>query len=105
MPITPRHSLGPPRSLVARPFTDRQDLIEAFDAALRGSHNEQHHVLVYFGVGGIGKTTLRKELVRRLEADYKDSVHAILDFDVPTYRDMETGLFVLRKTLSENYKV
>jgi tetratricopeptide (TPR) repeat protein len=61
-------------------------------------------VLVYYGVGGIGKTSLRKQLQQLVVGDDR-VVSGVLDFDVASYRDQETALFALRKELQRQYQI
>jgi tetratricopeptide (TPR) repeat protein len=104
MPIRPKHTPSEGRPVAQRQFTDREDFIKTFQFALAGKHPDKHHVLVFYGVGGIGKTSLRKELAK-LIAEQDDVTSAVLDFETPGYRDMETALFALRKSLLVNSKV
>jgi tetratricopeptide (TPR) repeat protein len=104
MPIKPRHTPSEGRPVAQRQFTDREDFIKTFRTALAAERREQPTVLVYYGVGGIGKTSLRREL-RRLIAEPDGTVSAVLDFETPGYRDMETALFALRKALLNDFKV
>jgi hypothetical protein len=43
-------------------FTDREELIAAFERNLEHKKPEEHRVLVFYGDGGIGKTTLLQKL-------------------------------------------
>jgi tetratricopeptide (TPR) repeat protein len=43
-------------------FTDREELIAAFERNLAHKQPEEHRVLVFYGDGGIGKTTLLQKL-------------------------------------------
>lgn len=105
MPIQPRHTLGKSRPRAGPEFTDREDFINVFKTTLLDGPRGRHRVLVYYGVGGIGKTTLRKELSKLTELLKPGTVQAALDLDVPSYRNQEAALFVLRKALREDYKV
>jgi tetratricopeptide (TPR) repeat protein len=105
MPIQPRHTLAPARPRAVRRFTDREDFISAFKTAFLTGPRDQPRVLAYYGVGGIGKTTLRKELSRIAEVLRPGTVQTALDFDVANYRDQETALFVMRKDLLDKYKI
>jgi tetratricopeptide (TPR) repeat protein len=105
MPIQPRHTITSARPRAGRRFTDREDFIGAFKTAFLDGPREQPRVLVYYGVGGIGKTTLRKELSRLTEVLKPGTVQTALDFDVANYRDQETALFAMRKELHEKHKV
>jgi len=104
MPIRPKHTLGDGRPVAERQFTDREDLVAVFRKALAAERYDQPRVLVFYGVGGVGKTCLRKEL-SRLIADDSGVVSATLDFDVPGYREQETALFALRKLLRDKHRV
>ncbi|MFN9619318.1 MAG: tetratricopeptide repeat protein [Synechococcaceae cyanobacterium] len=43
-------------------FTDREELIDAFERNLAHKQPQEHRVLVFYGDGGIGKTTLLQKL-------------------------------------------
>jgi len=43
-------------------FTDREELIAAFERNLEHKKPVEHRVLVFYGDGGIGKTTLLQKL-------------------------------------------
>jgi tetratricopeptide (TPR) repeat protein len=105
MPIQPRHTPGKARPRAGHEFTDRVDFIDVFKTALLDGPRDRHRVLVYYGVGGIGKTTLRKELSRLTELLKPGTIQTVLDFDVPSYRDRDAALFVMRKALREEYKI
>ena len=105
MPIQPKHSLGQLRPRAARQFTDRTDFLNLFQENIQAGRLSDYRILVFYGVGGIGKTSMRKEMARMLEATPAAEVYACLDFDVPSYRDQETALFVLRKELKQGFKV
>ncbi|HEX2095280.1 MAG TPA: tetratricopeptide repeat protein [Longimicrobiaceae bacterium] len=103
MPRT-RHPLGGPGQ-ASRPFTDRDEFIAAFDAARRGIPRDRHHVLVYYGVGGIGKTALLQELRRRLREDAPWVAHAGLDLRDASARLPAAALVRLRAALRDGYGV
>jgi hypothetical protein len=105
MPIGPKHRLGEPGPTVARQFADREEFIGVFEQAVSELPPKKYEVLVYYGVGGIGKTSLRIELCRLLQEKHPQTMWAVLDFLTPTYRDVETALFWLRQELNHNYKV
>jgi len=104
MPIRPKHPAEGNRPIAQRQFTDREDFIAAFDKALAEAVTAEPKALVYYGVGGSGKTSLRKELSRQLAAR-PGCVSASLDFDIASFREPETALFVLRKALRDRFKV
>ena len=86
-------------------FTDREQFLAAFQNAISTKIKDEHKLVVYYGVGCIGKTTLRKELGKRLESEKPDTVWTAIDLDTPTYREQETALFVLRNQLHEKFKI
>jgi hypothetical protein len=102
MPIRPKHTIGEGKPSLARQFAGREDLIRVFDAALERSSAPR--VLVYYGVGGIGKSSLRRQLTARL-AMRQGIVSAVLDFAHPGFRSEETALFALRRALREQCQV
>jgi tRNA A37 threonylcarbamoyladenosine biosynthesis protein TsaE len=51
------------KSKEEKPFVDREEYIQAFKAALE-SIKEKRSVLIYHGVPGIGKTSLRKNYLK-----------------------------------------
>lgn len=105
MPAKHRNLPGDSRPVASRRFTDREDLIRVFQSAIASGRPGEVNVLVYYGVGGIGKTSLRRKLNRLLEDKSPRVVHAVLDFDVPGFRNEETALFALRKALHDEFKI
>jgi tetratricopeptide (TPR) repeat protein len=61
MPIQ-RPSERVPRPSALDVFTDREELIAAFERNLVHKKPDEHRVLVFYGDGGIGKTTLLQKL-------------------------------------------
>lgn len=109
MAIKPKYTLtgasGDTSPKAGKKFTDREPFIAAFHNAFNTKVKDEHKLLVYYGVGGIGKTTLRKELGKRLEAEKPETVWTAIDLDTPTYREQETALFVLRNQLHDKFKI
>jgi tetratricopeptide (TPR) repeat protein len=105
MPVQPKHTLGTCRPRATRQFTDRTDFLDLFRKSIAAGTPDEYQILVFYGVGGIGKTSMRKEMARILDSTELAEVYACLDFDVPSYRDQETALFVLRDALRESFKV
>lgn len=72
-------------------FIGRDNLFEELDFKLKNIENEEYSILNYFGLGGIGKSTLIKEIEKRYKNDNNlifsynfDSSDKILDF----YQDL-----------------
>lgn len=104
MAIRPKYSIGNTKPLAIRPFTDRERFLKIFQDILRQSDRKGQFVLAFYGIGGIGKTSLRKELVRILETSKAGLIWAVLDFEVPSFREQETALFALSNSLKEKYE-
>lgn len=107
MPIAPKYTLAGKSSLpkASRQFTDRESFIERFRNLCTEKQGKNFNILVFYGVGGIGKTTLRKEFGKILNSDFSEIVWGAVDLDVPTYREQESSLFVLRNILNQKYKI
>jgi len=63
MAITPKDPFKP------HPFVDRKVCLQNFKEAVYNIRLKEFSVLVYYGVAGIGKTSLRKEFMKCLD-DY-----------------------------------
>jgi len=100
-----RRSLGVGPDPALRQFTDRADVLAAFEAALAGTASERHYVLSYYGVGGIGKTSLLREIRRRLREEHPSVAHAQLDLRDGTSRLPATALMRLRTLLRDGHGV
>jgi predicted AAA+ superfamily ATPase len=81
MAIKPKHSIAninvSPKA--TRHFTDREEFIKIFENKLESNTRDEHNVLVFYGVGGVGKSTLRKELGKLLDLKYKDTIFTSID--------------------------
>ncbi|MCX6841727.1 MAG: tetratricopeptide repeat protein [candidate division WOR-3 bacterium] len=113
MPLEPTHTPKGDRPAAerqlasaapVRQFVDREEFIAPVHAALQEPQRTKPLLLVYYGGAGIGKSRLRRELTKQMAGDHK-VLTAVLDFDIPSYRQPETALFALRKAVSESYLV
>ncbi|WP_026199341.1 hypothetical protein [Lamprocystis purpurea] len=95
---TPR---GRPRA--NRVFTNRDRPIAAFDRAHTTLAADEHRILGFYGVGGQGKTALRRHLMQRL-GTAGDPGHrfGVLDFHVESCREPARGLLALRRSLRDS---
>jgi hypothetical protein len=108
-------TLGLQSTLAAqRVFTDRVTEIAAFDASLESLQRSlsvaelspvidrnmpRANVLVYFGVGGIGKTTLSQELENRFTSHNQDApeqARATVRFDFSETATFDLESYILR---------
>lgn len=78
-----------------RTFVDREHAIEVFDEELRRT-GAGTHVLNVTGIGGIGKSRLLRELRARIVDSHRS---AVLDLQIPAWREQEAALAVLRRDL------
>jgi tetratricopeptide (TPR) repeat protein len=99
IPKKPKH----PSQAAERPFVDREEFVAPVHSALKEPPRTKPLVLVYYGGAGIGKSRLRRELVKQMAADPGVLV-ATLDFHIPIYRQPEAALLFLRNSLREAYQ-
>jgi len=104
VPPEPKHPRRGDRQVAERQFIDRQEFVAPVQSALKEPPRTKPLVLVFHGGAGIGKSRLRRELVRQLARD-PEVLAATLDFDVVGHRHPETALFFLRNTLCQTSQV
>ncbi len=105
MPVKPKHNISGKNIPAARQFTDREEFIDAFKKKLLAENKKDYSILSFYGVGGIGKSTLRKELGKILSKEYPDTIWSYADFELQPFRESETSLYHIRKNLREKYKI
>jgi tetratricopeptide (TPR) repeat protein len=107
MPIKPKHNITGENNIPSaeRQFTDREEYTEAFKKKIKFESKQDYNILSYYGVGGIGKSTLKKELGRILSTAYSEIIWSSTDFELQAFREAETSLYHLRKNLREKYKI
>ena len=89
-----------------RIFTDREEPREAFWKNYRRCEQElcadaEIHVLTYYGIGGIGKSSLLKKLMSELESKIAEPLYVYFDFNI--YQESRSVLSALKNKLSERY--
>ncbi|AKB34756.1 hypothetical protein MSSAC_0166 [Methanosarcina siciliae C2J] len=92
------------------PFVDRKEFIEAFEKAFNNIDQKDYSILVYYGVAGIGKTSLRKKLPTLLEKHNESDLHTrviwtSIDFATEQYRQPYKFLEVLSSQLRQKYNI
>ena len=91
-------------------FVDREEFIKAFENAFQNIGEKEYSVLVYCGIGGIGKTGLRKELpeclkVYNLKYQQQEVIWATIDLQQEKYRKKNTFLVTLKNDLQKKHKI
>lgn len=94
----------------SRLFTDREEFQQTFwngvHAHLEAPIEERlHRVLVFYGVGGIGKTSLQRELTKQLLNARKPTLHARIDFGNLGGISKAKTLITLAHSFKENHQV
>jgi tetratricopeptide (TPR) repeat protein len=88
-------------------FVDREGHTQTFTEAVKNLGQKELNVLVYYGVAGIGKTSLRKELPkyleeRNLEYQHQEVIWASIDLQLEKHREKTTFLVTLKNELQKN---
>jgi len=84
-----------------RLFTDRESPKKTFKDRLAITNETDYNIIFYYGVGGIGKTSLQKHLKEaHLDRD-KDAIYSWVDFYIAKNRSTHKAL----RLLSQNFQV
>lgn len=99
--------IAPQNHLRKHKFVDRKDHIQTFTEAVKNLGQKELNVLVYYGVAGIGKTSLRKELPKylkkyNLEYQHQEVIWASIDLQLEKHREKSTFLVTLKNELKNN---
>lgn len=109
MDLKPKHSLSPAnnrnqnrmdRRFVGR-IEPRQNVKDAVDA----KKSDEYKVIHYYGIGGIGKTRLQKEMAKEIEQHNANVLIGHLNFEAVHLNHVEGALLELREQLKDTYKV
>lgn len=103
--VSPRNRRESLRPTAQKMFVDREAFQEAFEKALDREPEETYKVLVYYGVGGIGKTSLIEQLESNLEVINPNAICVSLDFKTSQYRQQDEALAILVKMLGTKFKI
>ncbi|OFY66297.1 MAG: hypothetical protein A3H98_02745 [Bacteroidetes bacterium RIFCSPLOWO2_02_FULL_36_8] len=70
-------------TFISRPFTGREKEKNTFSEIVKNSIPGEHKIMTFYGVGGMGKSTLRKELGRMVDSGMQGDpwISACIDFD------------------------
>lgn len=83
-------------------FTNRENHFVSFKNAINNLEKRKYNILSFYGVGGIGKTRLKKELIKTIINDKDIIISSSLDFHQTEFRNTSTALHVLYKDLKSN---
>ncbi|AKB58701.1 hypothetical protein MSBR2_2185 [Methanosarcina barkeri 227] len=91
-------------------FVDRKEFIEAFENTFQNIGQKNYSILVYYGVAGIGKTSLRKKLPTLLEKHNKSNqptrvIWTSIDFATEQYRQPYKFFEILSSQLHQKYGI
>lgn len=81
-----------------RYFTNRENHFISFNNAIKSLKDKKYSVLSFYGVGGIGKSRLKEELIKTVE-DTSIVISSSLNFQQEEYRNVSTALYLLYKDL------
>lgn len=87
----------------SRPFTDRRNLLEDFERNVLNNTNSK--VLMYYGIPGIGKSSLKKEILSLINYNSRSNIQVSLDFQNPSYCNLETTVYMLGRILNTKYNI
>jgi tetratricopeptide (TPR) repeat protein len=103
--LRPKRSLQHGHQLASREFTDREEPRKAFYHSFSHIREEGYHVLTYYGVGGIGKTRLQKELDRYVKETDSKAMTVAIDFREEQHRFPADALVWMRQAVTQNRPV
>lgn len=92
--IKPKYSFGKKNFEIKEEFIDREEAKQMYRDKLENNKKE-YNVLVFYGVGGIGKSKLRREICRMHKEENTESVTIYLDLNTPDDRNLGTGILKL----------
>lgn len=81
-----------------RYFTNRENHFVSFNNAINSLKYKKYSVLSFYGVGGIGKTRLKEELIKIVE-EKNIIISSSLNFQQEEYKNVSTALYLLYKDL------
>jgi len=94
-----KHTLGGASPKITRHFTDREGFIDTFEDALANFDPEAHRVITYYGMGGIGKSRLRKNLQSMIDERDAPVTWTTLNFETAQHRTAADALYWMRNEL------
>lgn len=87
------------KKVASRQFTDREEPRKTFENALNDLQKDFFKVLVFYGVGGIGKSRLQKELINMAHHRNESITQITINFHEASHRDEMEALVWFRQQL------
>ncbi|WP_442596621.1 tetratricopeptide repeat protein [Neobacillus sp. D3-1R] len=100
-----KRSLQRFKETASRQFTDREAPKQSFLKAFHSIQEDRFKVLVFYGVGGIGKSRLLKELQTLTSSLDETAIKVSIDFRDEKHREPSEALIWLRQQLTQEYKI
>ena len=92
--IQPKFSFNKKNFEIKELFIDREKAKELYREKLN-NNKKDYNILVYYGIGGIGKSSLRKEICRIHEEENRESLCFYLDLNSADDRNLGSGILKL----------
>jgi tetratricopeptide (TPR) repeat protein len=86
-------------------FVGRKAIIDEFYQVLENIYPLQPNVLIYHGIGGMGKSSLRKKLIHELEKSANPPLIGLINFENIEYQRPEYAYIRLREMLGHKQKI
>ena len=92
--IGPKHSFGKKSFEIKEEFIDREEAKALYRDKL--DHNDKlYNILSFYGVGGIGKSRLRREICRLHKEENEEGITFYLDLNASDDRNLGIGILKL----------
>lgn len=106
MALGPKRTIGKATTTPAqRQFTDRELPQQSFVKAFETLDQKEYNVLTYYGVGGIGKSSLQRHLKDKHLKTRDNAVFSSVDFEIEANRTPHKALRVLAKSFKTDFKI
>ncbi|WP_066389162.1 tetratricopeptide repeat protein [Neobacillus mesonae] len=84
-------------------FTGRKKYLDNFFDFFNNA-NKQMTILTYYGVGGIGKSSLKDEIAQKIKADHPKTLQIHIDFKNRGIDSLANALAIISSNLKQTYK-
>jgi len=87
-----------------RKFVDREVCIDVLRDNIQKLGTQEHKVLFYYGIAGIGKSILLEKLQNILDNEYPEVLWGLIDLKSTGIRKVDNFLLTLKKQFEDEYK-